>query len=98
MVMADISMVIQMEYLYHLFFHKKVKEDIEEQNITLALEKTTSYWMDCKNQLLLKKEKQIESLRAEMQILRNLVKQKDGRIEKLITMLENIQARDSFRT
>ena len=43
--------------------------------------------MDKKNELLIKKEKQIENMRAEMQILRNLVKQKDYRIEQLTIML-----------
>lgn len=72
MVISDISMFIEsMEY------------NIEEKKNTKSLEKL----MDKKNELLIKKEKQIENMRAEMQILRNLVKQKDYRIEQLTIML-----------
>ena len=49
--------------------------------------------MDKKNELLIKKEKQIENMRAEMQILRNLVKQKDDRIEQLTIMLHELERR-----
>jgi predicted RNase H-like nuclease (RuvC/YqgF family) len=46
--------------------------------------------MDPKLELLLAKSKTIESLRAEIQILRNLVKQKDKRIDQLTDMLNQI--------
>ena len=75
MVISDISMFIEsMEY------------NIEEKKNTKSLEELVD-WMDKKNELLIKKEKQIENMRAEMQILRNLVKQKDYRIEQLTIML-----------
>lgn len=80
-----------MEYIQNLFFYKKVtNNNIEEKINTKSLEETT-YWMDKKNELLIKKEKQIENMRAEMQILRNLVKQKDERIEQLTILIQELQ-------
>lgn len=87
-----------MEYIQNLFFYKKLTNNIEEKKNTKSLEETTS-WMDYKNELLIKKEKQIENMRAEMQILRNLVKQKDERIEQLIMVIQELErqsSRDSF--
>lgn len=66
--------------------------NIEQKKNTKSLEETV-YWMDKKNELLIKKEKQIENMRAEMQILRNLVKQKDDRIEQLTIMLHELERR-----
>lgn len=81
MVISDISMFIEsMEY------------NIEEKKNTKSLEELVD-WMDKKNELLIKKEKQIENMRAEMQILRNLVKQKDDRIEQLTIMLHELERR-----
>ena len=81
MVISDISMFIEsMEY------------NIEEKKNTKSLEELVD-WMDKKNELLIKKEKQIENMRAEMQILRNLVKQKDYRIEQLTIMLHELERR-----
>ena len=79
-----------MEYIQKLFFYKKLTNNIEEKKNTKSLEETTS-WMDYKNELLIKKEKQIENMRAEMQILRNLVKQKDERIEQLIMVIQELE-------
>jgi len=92
MVVSYISMFIKnMEYIQNLFFYKKVtNNNIEEKINTKSLEETT-YWMDKKNELLIKKEKQIENMRAEMQILRNLVKQKDERIEQLTILIQELQ-------
>tara|TARA_Y100000389_G_C17397246_1_gene483276 strand:+ start:1006 stop:1284 length:279 start_codon:yes stop_codon:yes gene_type:complete len=81
-----------MEYIQNLFFYKKVTNNIEEKTNTKSLEKSVD-WMDKKNELLIKKEKQIENMRAEMQILRNLVKQKDDRIEQLTIMLHELEIR-----
>ena len=75
-----------------MFFYKKVTNNIEEKTNTKSLEKSVD-WMDKKNELLIKKEKQIENMRAEMQILRNLVKQKDDRIEQLTIMLHELEIR-----
>lgn len=83
-----------MEYIQKLFFYKKLTNNIEEKKNTKSLEETTS-WMDYKNELLIKKEKQIENMRAEMQILRNLVKQKDERIEQLIMVIQELQSQSS---
>tara|TARA_Y100000389_G_C17245160_1_gene405223 strand:- start:107 stop:370 length:264 start_codon:yes stop_codon:yes gene_type:complete len=83
-----------MEYIQNLFFYKKVTDNIEEKKDTKTLEEIT-YLMDSKNELLLKKEKQIENMRAEMKILRNLVKQKDVRIEQLTTFLQELQRQSS---
>ena len=79
-----------MEYIQNLFFYKKLTNNIEEKKNTKSLEETTSL-MDYKNELLIKKEKQIENMRAEMQILRNLVKQKDERIEQLIMVIQELE-------
>lgn len=80
-----------MEYIQNLFFYKKgTNNNIEETKNKNSLEETTS-WMDYKNEFLIKKEKQIENMRAEMQILRNLVKQKDERIEQLTIMVQELQ-------
>lgn len=46
--------------------------------------------MDPKLELLLAKSKTIDSLRAEIQILRNLVKQKDKRIDQLTEMINQM--------
>ncbi len=93
LVISDISMFIEsMEYIQNLFFYKKVTNNIEEKTNTKSLEKSVD-WMDKKNELLIKKEKQIENMRAEMQILRNLVKQKDDRIEQLTIMLHELEIR-----
>jgi hypothetical protein len=46
--------------------------------------------MDPKLELLLAKSKTIDSLRAEIQILRNLVKQKDKRIDQLTDMINQM--------
>lgn len=93
MVISDISMFIEsMEYIQNLFFYKKVTNNIEQKKNTKSLEKSVD-WMDKKNELLIKKEKQIENMRAEMQILRNLVKQKDDRIEQLTIMLHELDRR-----
>lgn len=93
MVISDISMFIEsMEYIQNLFFYKKLTNNIENNKNTKSLEETV-YWMDKKNELLIKKEKQIENMRAEMQILRNLVKQKDDRIEQLTIMLHELEIR-----
>lgn len=93
MVISDISMFIEsMEYIQNLFFYKKVTNNIEEKKNTKSLEELVD-WMDKKNELLIKKEKQIENMRAEMQILRNLVKQKDDRIEQLTIMLHELERR-----
>jgi hypothetical protein len=46
--------------------------------------------MDPKLELLLAKSKTIDSLRAEIQILRNLVKQKDIRIDQLTEMINQM--------
>ena len=46
--------------------------------------------MDPKLELLLAKSKTIDSLRAEIQILRNLVKQKDKRIDQLTEMMNKL--------
>jgi predicted RNase H-like nuclease (RuvC/YqgF family) len=93
MVISDISMFIEsMEYIQNLFFYKKLTNNIEEKKNTKSLEKSVD-WMDKKNELLIKKEKQIENMRAEMQILRNLVKQKDDRIEQLTIMLHELERR-----
>lgn len=46
--------------------------------------------MDPKLELLLAKTKTIDGLRAEIQILRNLVKQKDKRIEDLNEILNQM--------
>lgn len=46
--------------------------------------------MDPKLELLLAKSKTIDSLRAEIQILRNLVKQKDKRIDQLTEMINKM--------
>jgi predicted RNase H-like nuclease (RuvC/YqgF family) len=81
-----------MEYIQNLFFYKKLTNNIEEKKNTKSLEKSVD-WMDKKNELLIKKEKQIENMRAEMQILRNLVKQKDDRIEQLTIMLHELERR-----
>lgn len=83
-----------MEYIQNLFFYKKVTDNIEEKKDTKTLEEIT-YLMDSKNELLLKKEKQIENMRAEMKILRNLVKQKDVRIEQLTTFLQELERQSS---
>lgn len=93
MVISDISMFIEsMEYIQNLFFYKKLTNNIEEKKNTKSLEELVD-WMDKKNELLIKKEKQIENMRAEMQILRNLVKQKDYRIEQLTIMLHEPERR-----
>ena len=93
MVISDISMFIEsMEYIQNLFFYKKVTNNIEQKKNTKSLERSV-HWMDKKNELLIKKEKQIENMRAEMQILRNLVKQKDDRIEQLTIMLHELERR-----
>lgn len=93
MVISDISMFIEsMEYIQNLFFYKKLTNNIEEKKNTKSLEELVD-WMDKKNELLIKKEKQIENMRAEMQILRNLVKQKDDRIEQLTIMLHELERR-----
>ena len=93
MVISDISMFIEsMEYIQNLFFYKKLTNNIEEKKNTKSLEELVD-WMDKKNELLIKKEKQIENMRAEMQILRNLVKQKDYRIEQLTIMLPEPEIR-----
>jgi hypothetical protein len=83
-----------MEYIQNLFFYKKVTDNIEEKKDTKTLEEIT-YLMDSKNELLLKKEKQIENMRAEMKILRNLVKQKDVRIEQLIMVIQELERQSS---
>lgn len=93
MVISDISMFIEsMEYIQNLFFYKKLTNNIEQKTNTKSLEESVD-WMDKKNELLIKKEKQIENMRAEMQILRNLVKQKDDRIEQLTIMLHKLERR-----
>jgi hypothetical protein len=46
--------------------------------------------MDPKLELLLAKSKTIDSLRAEIKILRNLVNQKDNRIDQLTDMLNQM--------
>lgn len=83
-----------MEYIQNLLFYKKLTINIEDKEKTKSFEDTV-YWMDKKTELLIKKEKQIENMRAEMQILRNLVKQKDERIEKLTIMLHEHERQSS---
>lgn len=71
--------------LIKMFFQKNVTDNIEENNKSSQTNSITtqSYWMDMKNEEILRNEHTIERLRSEIEILKNLVRQKDNKIFQL---------------